>query len=107
MKLKTILKAFAVMTAGVLLTAAAAAEENRGIVAKNDTEKIAVVRLMEIMNGDENGNMNFENPVTRAEFVKMAVCASSMKSGVPATSVFTLFPSSSLLPAERDQPRNV
>ena len=92
MKRKTILMLGAAVLAAAALGMTAFADENRGIAAKNDEEKIAVVRLAEIMNGDENGNMNFENPVTRAEFVKMAIAASSMKSNVPATSVFTLFP---------------
>ncbi len=37
------------------------------------------VQQLEIMNGDQNGNMNLEDSVTRAEFTKMLVAASSMK----------------------------
>ena len=42
-------------------------------------EVINVIRLLEIANGDQNGNMNFDKEVTRAEFVKMAINASTSK----------------------------
>lgn len=42
-------------------------------------EVINVIKLLEIANGDQNGNMNFEKEVTRAEFVKMAINASANK----------------------------
>lgn len=42
-------------------------------------EIINVIKLLEIANGDENGNMNFDKEVTRAEFVKMVINASSSK----------------------------
>ena len=42
-------------------------------------EVINVIKLLEIANGDQNGNMNFDKEVTRAEFVKMAINASTSK----------------------------
>ena len=57
-----------------------------GIAAADDDEKENVLRLLQIMNGDENGDMHFDDPVTRAEFVKMAVCASPRKDAVSAVS---------------------
>lgn len=42
-------------------------------------EVINTIQLLEIANGDENGNMNYGANVTRAEFIKMAINASSSK----------------------------
>ncbi len=42
-------------------------------------ETINVIKLLEIANGDQDGNMNFDKEVTRAEFVKMAINASTSK----------------------------
>ncbi len=44
-----------------------------------NNEVTNVVKLLGIANGDENGNMDYDGNVTRAQFVKMAVCASSSK----------------------------
>lgn len=44
------------------------------------------VRLLGVMNGDENGDMNLEGLVTRAQFAKMMVAASSYKDSVGQTS---------------------
>lgn len=45
-----------------------------------NNEIINTIKLLEIANGDQNGNMNFDKEVTRAEFVKMAINASKSKS---------------------------
>lgn len=45
----------------------------------SEDEVINVIKLLGIANGDENGNMNLDDKVTRAQFIKMAVCASSAK----------------------------
>ncbi|MCR5353192.1 MAG: S-layer homology domain-containing protein [Clostridiales bacterium] len=58
----------------------------------DDGEKARVMQLLEIMNGDENGDLNLENDVTRAEFVKMAVCASSEKNNTPKNMSVSVFP---------------
>ncbi len=55
-------------------------------------EIINTIKILEIANGDENGNMNYDKTVTRAEFVKMAVAASpdkdKAKNAVVSYSVF-------------------
>lgn len=52
---------------------------------------INIVGALEIMNGDENGNLNLEKNVTRAEFIKMALCTSTLKSSVNVGSTSSLF----------------
>ncbi len=61
-------------------------------ISVSDDEKAQVMRLLEIMNGDENGELNLKNDVTRAEFVKMAVCASGVKNGNAKSTSVSLFP---------------
>ena len=75
-----------------LAAAFSANAAHTGVAATPDTEKRDVLRLLEIMNGDENGDLHLDAPVTRAEFVKMAVCASPMKDNVAKASAFSLFP---------------
>ena len=60
---------------------------------KLEEEVINVIKLLEIANGDENGNMNFDKNVTRAEFVKMAISASPSKDEAAGTKLnISLFP---------------
>ena len=60
---------------------------------KNETEILNTVKLLEIANGDQNGNMMLDNDVTRAQFVKMAVSASSSKQTAQDTKLnVSLFP---------------
>lgn len=54
-----------------------------------DDETLEVIRVLGIMNGDENGNLNLDKKVTRAEFVKMLICASTYKDKVPAISYYS------------------
>ncbi len=49
-----------------------------------EQDVISVVGLLEIMNGDNYGNLNLDNNVTRAEFIKMALCTSALKDKVNA-----------------------
>ena len=44
-----------------------------------DDEVINTIKLLEIANGDEFGNMNYDKEVTRAEFIKMVINASPYK----------------------------
>ncbi len=53
---------------------------------------IEIVGALEIMRGDENGNLNLDNKVTRAEFVKMAVCASNYKDDADVKTAYAIFP---------------
>ena len=56
-------------------------------------EQLNVIKLLEIANGDQNGNMNYEASVTRAEFVKMVVNASVNKDTASNTKLnISLFP---------------
>lgn len=59
--------------------------------AVNESEVIETVKILGIMNGDENGNMNLTSNVTRAEFVKMVVCASKYKDSIPEQSYYSPF----------------
>ena len=61
----------------VMLTFSVFAYSNEPLNA--GSEIINVIKLFEIANGDENGNMNYDKEVTRAEFVKMAINASTNK----------------------------
>ena len=45
-----------------------------------------VVKAAEIMVGDSSGNLNLDSTVTRAEYAKMLVCASTSKDSVAGTS---------------------
>lgn len=49
------------------------------------------ISALGIMVGDENGNMNLTNNVTRAEFVKMMVAASSYRDSIGGGSNLSLF----------------
>ena len=58
-----------------------------------DEKIINTVKLLEIANGDTNGNMNFDKTVTRAEFLKMAISASVYKDDAVNTKLnVSLFP---------------
>ncbi len=48
-------------------------------VAATQSEMLQVLAVLGVMNGDKQGNLNLTSPVTRAEFAKMAVTASSFK----------------------------
>ncbi len=53
--------------------------------------ELEVLGVLGIMNGDENGNLNLDKTVTRAEFSKMIVKASSYKDSIPAVSISSGF----------------
>ena len=55
-----------------------------------DTE-LEVLGVLGIMNGDENGNLSLDKTVTRAEFSKMTVMASSYKDSLPKASISSGF----------------
>ncbi len=62
------------------------AEEN------NNTNQLTVLmKDLEIMSGDENGNFNLGDKVTRAEFAKMAIAASEYRNSVASTSFTSPF----------------
>lgn len=84
---------FGILLAALLVlptvTSAFAVEKSAGL-----TEEMIIntVGALEIMQGDENGNLNLENNVTRAEFVKMAVSASNYKDDADVKIAFSVFP---------------
>lgn len=51
-------------------------------LASSEAKVTELLSVLDIMNGDENGNLNLEKKVTRAEFVKMSVAASEFRSTV-------------------------
>ncbi len=55
-------------------------------------EVINIVKLLEIMNGNENGELNLDKNVTRAEFVKMLTNASAYKNEALAGTDISPFP---------------
>ena len=60
------------------------------LAADGDT-MLETIRVLGILSGDENGNLNLSSPVTRAEFVKMMTAASTYKDSVGSStaSLFT------------------
>ena len=66
-----------IISALILMSVSVAAYSNTASVAGEET--INVIKLLEIANGDTNGNMNYDKEVTRAEFVKMVINASTSK----------------------------
>lgn len=57
-----------------------------------DEEVLQVLAVMGVMNGDQNGNLNLGNKVTRAEMVKMAIAASTFKKQGDTPSVLSPYP---------------
>ena len=57
-----------------------------GAVSAQDSieEQAAVIKMLNIMNGDPDGNFRLEDYVTRAEFSKVAIAASSYRNSVAA-----------------------
>lgn len=68
-----------ILTLSVLLSLAAAPA--KAAVSENDGIT-ALLRELEIMQGDENGNMMLDKKVSRAEFAKIAMAASPRKNSV-------------------------
>ncbi|MBE6681475.1 MAG: S-layer homology domain-containing protein [Ruminococcaceae bacterium] len=65
-----------IMLVMCLMTISVAANNEKTTISD---EAVNVIKLLEIANGDQNGNMNYSSNVTRAEFVKMTVNASTDK----------------------------
>ncbi len=71
------------LTAGFLAVPAAAAD--------TAGDAVAMVQALGIMTGDGAGNMNLDRNVTRAEFCKMLVAASTYKDTVGGSTGYSLF----------------
>lgn len=77
--IKIIKKKFVIFTVvAALLMAPVTTCVNAAELGTDTTLKI--LSALEIMNGDNNGNLNLTKPVTRAEFTKMVISASIYKS---------------------------
>ncbi|MBR3994638.1 MAG: S-layer homology domain-containing protein [Clostridia bacterium] len=84
------LVATACLTTAMLTFSASAAKPDKNTMPQ-EQDIITTVKILGIMNGDENGNLNLEKPVTRAEFTKMAICATTFKDSVNTTSHISPF----------------
>ncbi len=60
-----------------------------GGAALNEAGILNVLAALEIMNGDESGSLNLSSGVTRAEFTKMVLAASSSKDAVELQGSFS------------------
>lgn len=89
--MKRLIRFLACAACVALTIGGAAFAEHTGLADKDDTEKAQVVQLLEIMNGDENGNLKLDAPVTRAEFIKMVISATPYKSHAQSTGNVSLF----------------
>ncbi len=78
------------LCAALLLSLAAPAFAAEAQVSQ--TEAAQVLAALDIMAGDENGNLNLERQITRAEFTKLAVAASVYASGVGPTASVSPYP---------------
>lgn len=58
----------------------------------SEDEAATVLAALDIMVGDENGDLNLSNTITRAEFTKMSVAATSYKDTVGDTASVSPFP---------------
>lgn len=82
---KKILALFLAVCAAVSLLAVPAA-------AGDDTSALQTIRALGIIQGDSSGNMNLDGNVTRAQFAKMIVSASSYKDSISGNgSGYSLF----------------
>lgn len=79
----------AITLVALVAPVAFAVEKSAGL---GEEKIIEIVGALGIMRGDENGNLNLEKGVTRAEFVKMAVCASNYKDDADVKTAYSIFP---------------
>ena len=79
------------MFLAICLTFSMLSLTSAGAVTSSDSIAEQSVRAMGIIVGDENGNMNLSGSVTRAEFVKMMVAASTYKNTIGESSGYSLF----------------
>lgn len=66
-----------------------AVEKDAGL---SEAQIAEIMGALEILQGDENGNLKLDNKVTRAQFVKMAVAASIYKDDANVTLSVSQFP---------------
>ena len=62
-----------------------------GVLAADEDTMLETIRVLGILSGDENGNLNLSAKVTRAEFTKMMTAASVYKDSVGSSNGASLF----------------
>ena len=78
------------LCAVLLLGLAAPASAARAQVGTEEAAQ--VLAALNIMTGDESGNLQLERPVTRAEFIKLVIAASVYADGVGGTASISPYP---------------
>lgn len=91
---KTVCTVLALVMLVMSIVPVCAVKKSAGL---SEDKIIEIVGALGIMQGDTYGNLNLENRVTRAEFIKMAVCASAYKDDADVKIAYSLFPD---LPAD-------
>lgn len=91
------MKKFRIMLAALLSLSLLLVPQNLVFAVEKDaglteSQIIEVVRALEILQGDENGDLKLDSSVTRAQFVKMAVAASVYKDDADVTLSTAQFP---------------
>ena len=62
-----------------------------GTVEYSDISAQTLLKTLNIMVGDENGNLNLDNFVSRAEFTKIAVAMSQYRNMVASSATTSMF----------------
>lgn len=82
----------AALSAALMLVCAPTAGAVKKSAGLSENKIIEIVGALEIMQGDETGNLNLDGGVTRAEFVKMAVSASTYRDDADVPVAYAVFP---------------
>lgn len=73
---KRLSKAIIIGLLSALMLITTVSAEKTGSAKAEESQMIQVLKLINVVSGDENGNLNLESFVTRAEFIKMVISAS-------------------------------
>ena len=87
--MKRIISIILVLVMMFSLTVCVSAEESTDKITES---AVQLLKSLKIVQGDENGNMNYNDNVTRAEFAKMSVASSTYRNSVSSTSNISPFP---------------
>lgn len=77
------------LIAAILLSMLLAAPAQAADSSLNESNILNVLAALEVMTGDGSGSLNLSSPVTRAEFTKMLLCASSSKDAAEAQGAYS------------------
>ncbi len=89
--IRIITSALVLVLLSVLLAAGTLAAKPDVSTMPSEDDIITTVGIIGIMNGDQNGNLNLDSYVTRAEFTKIALCTSVLKDSVNTASKVSPF----------------